>query len=433
MKTRSPAACVGVVVDDDRRAAERRSRARAAPGASSRRLPSRNAAAIPASVRRSPVNTTRRPSTNESAAASSHSRGGRRERRSAGAPSSGRTTQRDRRRGEPARRRRRVPGRRANATSSAPSSAASDDQQRRGRACARAIRAGSRAERTPAPGAPASYPGRRRGSSAGPSRIAAFRRCARAAARRSVVGMDIEDRISTPAALHPRRGSSPSCRSPSRSPASRYIRFAHRDRPGLGARRRARRAARRSKPCTYATERGATPADCGTLVVPENRADPRLAADRAAGDAHPRALARIRPSRSSASRAGPACTNMEFPKASRFADDHDVVLVGYRGVDGSSRLDCPEVVVGAASTPRDLLGASVAARVRRRAFRACADRLQADGVDLAGYTLPQRVDDLEAARTRARLRPRRPAQRERRHAHRADLRLAPPAAASTAR
>ena len=25
-------------------------------------------------------------------------------------------------------------------------------------------------------------------------------------------------------------------------------------------------------PCTYATEKGAMPADCGTLVVPENRA-----------------------------------------------------------------------------------------------------------------------------------------------------------------
>ena len=28
-------------------------------------------------------------------------------------------------------------------------------------------------------------------------------------------------------------------------------------------------------PCTYATEKGAYRADCGTLVVPENRADPR--------------------------------------------------------------------------------------------------------------------------------------------------------------
>ena len=40
---------------------------------------------------------------------------------------------------------------------------------------------------------------------------------------------------------------------------------------------------------------------------------------------------------------GPGITNMAFPAASRFADKHDVVLVGYRGVDGSSTLDCPEV------------------------------------------------------------------------------------------
>src|SRR6266540_6835701 len=29
------------------------------------------------------------------------------------------------------------------------------------------------------------------------------------------------------------------------------------------------------KPCTYATERGSYAADCGTLVVPENRHDPK--------------------------------------------------------------------------------------------------------------------------------------------------------------
>jgi pimeloyl-ACP methyl ester carboxylesterase len=32
------------------------------------------------------------------------------------------------------------------------------------------------------------------------------------------------------------------------------------------------------------------------------------------------------------------------------------------------------------------------------AYKKCAERLQEDGVDLAGYTLPQRVDDLDAAR-----------------------------------
>src|SRR5206468_1687516 len=83
-------------------------------------------------------------------------------------------------------------------------------------------------------------------------------------------------------------------------------------------------------------------ADCGTLAVPENRHDPRS-----------RLIAlpvtRIR-SRSSHPgdpvfrlQGGPGISNTDFSVASRFADHHDVVLVGYRGVDGSSVLNCPEV------------------------------------------------------------------------------------------
>src|SRR4051795_3771140 len=147
--------------------------------------------------------------------------------------------------------------------------------------------------------------------------------------------------------------------------------------------------------CHYATEGGSYPADCGTLVVPENRAK-----------AHSRLIAlpvtRIRARSAQPGtpifrlEGGPGITNMHFSKASRFADDHDVVLVGYRGVDGSSRLDCPEVV-SALKHSADFLGAE-SMHSYTRAFRTCADRLRADGVDLAGYTLPQRVDDLEAAR-----------------------------------
>ena len=46
---------------------------------------------------------------------------------------------------------------------------------------------------------------------------------------------------------------------------------------------------------------------------------------------------------------------------------------------------------------RDLLStASLASDAS--AFRACANRLRDKGVDLAGYSLPERVDDLELAR-----------------------------------
>ena len=147
--------------------------------------------------------------------------------------------------------------------------------------------------------------------------------------------------------------------------------------------------------CEYATEDGAYAADCGTLVVPENRNDPssRLIAlpvtrIKAKSDHPAEPLLRLQ--------GGPGVTNMKFKLASRFADDRDVVLVGYRGVDGSSRLDCPEVV-SALKHSTDI-NADESHRAYADAFRACAGRLQDDGVDLAGYTISQRVDDLEAAR-----------------------------------
>jgi pimeloyl-ACP methyl ester carboxylesterase len=147
--------------------------------------------------------------------------------------------------------------------------------------------------------------------------------------------------------------------------------------------------------CDYATEDGSYRADCGTLVVPESR-----------HKAHSRliALPVIRIHARSAQQGvpifrlegGPGLTNMEFSKASRFANDRDVVLVGYRGVDGSVRLDCPEVE-SALKHSTDFLGEK-SFRAYGDGFRSCAHRLTNDGVDLTGYGLTQQVDDLEAAR-----------------------------------
>jgi pimeloyl-ACP methyl ester carboxylesterase len=92
---------------------------------------------------------------------------------------------------------------------------------------------------------------------------------------------------------------------------------------------------------------------------------------------------------------GPGITNMTFPQAGRLTAQHDVVMVGYRGVDGSSVLNCPEVT--AALETSDYLGrASLSAY--SQAFASCAKRLERDGVDLAGYTLAEQADDIEAAR-----------------------------------
>ncbi|GAB3453502.1 alpha/beta fold hydrolase [Actinophytocola sediminis] len=149
-------------------------------------------------------------------------------------------------------------------------------------------------------------------------------------------------------------------------------------------------------PCTYDTEAGTLAADCGTLVVPENRRAPdsKLIAlpvtrIRATGANPAEPVFRLT--------GGPGATNMSFPQASRLTERHDVVLVGYRGVDGSTTLDCPEVTAELRKSA-DLVGEE-SFRRRGDALRLCARRLTDEGIDLDGYSLAQRVDDMEAART----------------------------------
>ena len=149
------------------------------------------------------------------------------------------------------------------------------------------------------------------------------------------------------------------------------------------------------EPCEYAGENGSYPADCGTLVVPETRADPesRLIA---------LPVTRIR-ARSDDPKepvffltGGPGQSNMDFKFANRYTDDRDFVLVGYRGIDGSVRLDCPEVE-SALKRSTDVLSDEFF-RAYGDGHRSCADRLTDDGVDLASYGLVQQIDDLETAR-----------------------------------
>jgi pimeloyl-ACP methyl ester carboxylesterase len=149
------------------------------------------------------------------------------------------------------------------------------------------------------------------------------------------------------------------------------------------------------EPCTYETEDGSYAADCGTLVVSEDRSDPdsRLIAlpvtrIHARSDTPAEPIFRLE--------GGPGVSNMTFTVASRLAEGHDVVLVGYRGVDGSVRLDCPEVTSAVERSTDRLSDESF--RAYADAFRACADRLTEEGVDVTRYGLVQQADDLEAAR-----------------------------------
>jgi hypothetical protein len=127
--------------------------------------------------------------------------------------------------------------------------------------------------------------------------------------------------------------------------------------------------------CSYDTEDGTYAADCGTLVAPENRhkAGSRLIA---------LPVTRIRARSAEPGipifrlQGGPGITNMDFALASRFADKHDVVLVGYRGVDGSSKLDCPEVTSAREHAHGFLTAKSL--RADAEAYKDCAQRRQAD-------------------------------------------------------
>ena len=149
--------------------------------------------------------------------------------------------------------------------------------------------------------------------------------------------------------------------------------------------------------CTYEAQDAKYVADCGTLVVPENRADPnsRLIA---------LPVIRVRATGSNPAEpifwfeGGPGYSNMGAPLVSWFIENHDIVMVGYRGMDGSVVLNCPEVVELMRGAGREEFLGDPMLDKTSAAYARCAERLQNEGVDLAGYTVTELIDDVEAAR-----------------------------------
>jgi pimeloyl-ACP methyl ester carboxylesterase len=138
-------------------------------------------------------------------------------------------------------------------------------------------------------------------------------------------------------------------------------------------------------------------AACGTLVVPENwdRAGSRLIA---------LPVVRIPASGSNPAepvfylQGGPGQSNLSWPPPDWLLENHDVVFVGYRGIDGTLTLPCPGVTrLLKTHVGKDLFSAQ--ARIEYvAATQQCAAAFQEAGVDLSGYTIPGVVEDLEAAR-----------------------------------
>jgi len=95
---------------------------------------------------------------------------------------------------------------------------------------------------------------------------------------------------------------------------------------------------------------------------------------------------------------GPGAKNMDWDWKSMWyiLPDHDIVIVGYRGVDGSTVLDCPELAE-ASKGGGDLLGEE-SMKTIGRAWSASAKRLTSQGIDLDGYTMIEVIEDNEAVR-----------------------------------
>ena len=152
----------------------------------------------------------------------------------------------------------------------------------------------------------------------------------------------------------------------------------------------------RLEPCSYTAREVEYKAECGWLVVPENRSEPssrliQLPVTRI----HATGGEPLEPIYYLAG--GPGQTNMRFSRVAGLIERHDFVLIGYRGVDGPVRLDCPEFAELLADPPGDFFD-SVTWEASAEAYGRCADRLISEGIDLDGYTVGETVDDLEAAR-----------------------------------
>jgi pimeloyl-ACP methyl ester carboxylesterase len=149
-------------------------------------------------------------------------------------------------------------------------------------------------------------------------------------------------------------------------------------------------------PCVHTAGDVDYVAECGALIVPENRSDPdtRLIAlpvtrIPASGEASAEPIFWLG--------GGPGSSNLGYRRVEWFHEDHDIVLVGYRGIDGSVYLGCPEIGEALVSGPPMMSRECM--KMQGEAAAACADRLTAEGIDLDGYTVLEVVDDIEAARS----------------------------------
>jgi len=146
----------------------------------------------------------------------------------------------------------------------------------------------------------------------------------------------------------------------------------------------------------YQTEQREYVVDCASLVVPENHSNSvsklisipiKRIHSYAASPAEPIFFLE----------GGPGLTNMNYQPPTALLEDHTLVLVGYRGADGSVVLDCPDVNQALKGVGENSLSGESLDAVQA-ATQHCAEHWQAAGIDLSHYTMVDVVKDMEIAR-----------------------------------
>jgi len=92
---------------------------------------------------------------------------------------------------------------------------------------------------------------------------------------------------------------------------------------------------------------------------------------------------------------GPGSSNLHYWPSDELLAQRDMVLVGYRGMDGSTALNCPEFLDG---TFKYNMFSKEAISVMRNNICDCQDNWNQSGIDLSCFTMTDVIDDMEAAR-----------------------------------
>ena len=139
-------------------------------------------------------------------------------------------------------------------------------------------------------------------------------------------------------------------------------------------------------------------AECATLTVPEKWEDPHSKTI---------SLPVVRFPATSANptepifwlQGGPGSPNLSWAPPDWLLKNHDVILVGYRGAEGSTVLDCPDLT----KMIKKSLGKGVFSEEIRQeleiATQQCAQGFADKGIDLNDYIVSSVIQDFEAART----------------------------------